>query len=30
MTTPRQGVITNWDLMEEQIMFYRSHLDVFV
>ena len=26
----RPGVITNWDLMEEQVMFYRSHLDVFV
>jgi len=28
--TPRMGVITNWDLMEEQVMFYRSHLDVYV
>lgn len=27
---PRMGVITNWELMEEQVMFYRSHLDVFV
>lgn len=26
----RQGVITNWDAMEEQLAFYRSHLDVFV
>ena len=26
---PRMGVITRWDLMEEQVMFYRSHLDVF-
>ena len=26
----RPGVITNWDVMEEQIMFYRSHLDIFV
>lgn len=28
--TPRMGVITNWDLMEEQVMFYRSHLDIYV
>lgn len=27
---PRMGVITNWELMEEQVMFYRSHLDIFV
>lgn len=27
---PRQGVITDWDTMEEQLMFYRSHLDIFV
>lgn len=28
--TAKDGVITNWDLMEEQIMFYRDHLDVFI
>lgn len=27
---PRQGVITDWDTMEKQLMFYRSHLDIFV
>ena len=27
---PKLGVITNWDLMEEQIIFYRTHLDVFI
>ena len=26
----RPGVITNWDLMEEQIMFYRDHLDIAI
>lgn len=26
----RPGVVTRWDLMEEQVMFYRSHLDIFV
>lgn len=30
MPVARQGVITSWDVMEEQLMFYRSHLDVFV
>ena len=30
MSTARMGVITNWDAMEEQLMFYRSHLDIFV
>jgi len=30
MPMPRMGVITNWDLMEEQIIFYRTHLDVFI
>ena len=29
MPIARPGVITNWDLMEEQVMFYRSHLDIF-
>lgn len=27
---PRMGVITDWDLMEKQVMFYRSHLDIFI
>lgn len=27
---PKMGVIENWDVMEEQLMFYRSHLDVFI
>lgn len=27
---PRLGVITNWDAMEEQIIFYRTHLDIFI
>ena len=26
----KQGVITDWDTMEKQIQFYRSHLDVFI
>lgn len=26
----RPGVINNWDLMEEQVIFYRTHLDVFI
>lgn len=26
----RPGVITKWDIVEEQLMFYRSHLDIFV
>ena len=30
MPVIRPGVITNWDLLEEQVMFYRSHLDVFI
>lgn len=30
MAAPRMGVITRWDLLEEQIQFYRSHLDIFV
>lgn len=30
MPIARPGIITNWDLMEEQVMFYRSHLDIFV
>lgn len=29
MPVARPGVITNWDAMEEQMMFYRSHLDIF-
>lgn len=24
------GVVTNWDVVEEQLMFYRSHLDIFI
>ena len=24
------GVINNWDLMEEQVLFYRDHLDIFL
>ena len=30
MINARMGVINNWDVMEEQLMFYRSHLDVFI
>lgn len=26
----RPGVVTNWDVVEEQLMFYRSHLDIFI
>lgn len=26
----KPGVISNWDLMEEQVMFYRDHLDIFI
>ena len=28
--TPKYGTITNWDVMEEQLIFYRNHLDIFV
>lgn len=28
--TPKYGTITNWDAVEEQLIFYRTHLDVFV
>lgn len=30
MAVVRPGVITNLDLAEEQIIFYRSHLDIFI
>lgn len=30
MAIVRPGVITNLDLAEEQIIFYRSHLDIFI
>ena len=30
MAYARPGVITDWDTMEEQIIFYRSHLDIFI
>lgn len=30
MDIPRMGVITNWDALEEQIIFYRTHLDIFI
>ena len=30
MPMPRLGVITNWALVEEQIIFYRTHLDIFI
>lgn len=26
----RPGVITNWDTIEEQIIFFRTHLDIFI
>jgi hypothetical protein len=26
----KPGVINNWDLMEEQVQFYRDHLDIFI
>ncbi len=26
----KPGVITNWDLLEEQVIFYRTHLDIFI
>ena len=26
----RMGVITDWNTMEEQLMFYRTHLDIFI
>ena len=26
----KPGTITNWDLVEEQVIFYRSHLDIFI
>ena len=26
----RLGEITNWDVMEDQLSFYRSHLDIFI
>lgn len=27
---PKAGVITNWELMERQVQFYRDHLDIFI
>lgn len=30
MAISKLGVITNWDAMEEQIIFYRTHLDIFI
>lgn len=30
MAVVRPGVITNWDAAEEQIIFYRKHLDIFI
>lgn len=30
MAVIRPGVVTNLDLAEEQIIFYRSHLDIFI
>lgn len=30
MAVARPGVITNYDLAEEQIIFYRDHLDIFI
>ena len=30
MALPKPGVITNWSVVEEQIIFYRTHLDIFV
>lgn len=30
MAIARPGVITNMDLAEEQVIFYRTHLDVFI
>ena len=26
----KPGVITNWDVAEEQVIFYRTHLDIFI
>lgn len=26
----KPGMITDWDLMEEQVQFYRDHLDIFI
>lgn len=30
MAAIRPGVITNYDLAEEQVIFYRDHLDIFI
>ena len=30
MAGPKFNAITNWDVMEEQIIFYRTHLDIAV
>lgn len=30
MATAKYGVINNWALMEEQMIFYRDHLDIFI
>lgn len=30
MIAARPGVITDWDLMERQVQFYRDHLDIFI
>ena len=27
---PKLGVITNWDLVEEQVIYYRTHMDMFI
>ena len=30
MASVKPGVITNLDVAEEQIIFYRDHLDIFI
>lgn len=30
MATVKPGVITDWDMMERQVQFYRDHLDIFI
>lgn len=30
MAYAKPGVITDWDVVEDQISFYRSHLDIFI
>jgi len=30
LSISRPGIITNWDLVEEQVIYYRTHMDMFI